>query len=552
MFRSRVRRLEDCDMNYRTFNRTLSVFCLAIGISLLSIPAWSADFCVNTAADLQNALTIAQNNGEDDIIRVQQGTYYGNFGGTFTDAHSLTLEGGYNHRRCKKREVDQNNTVLDGQNNVRVLELRSSGGASNFSIDGLTIKNGCHLQSIIQIETTGIVIVNNSSIIDNNCNDVGKAMVILGAYEVNLLNNSILRNSNGGVNIVNEIGFEAEFVNLERNLVENNIAGGQHGAGIRIYGANNVNVDSNIFNANLGADGGGLAIDRGKFIKMTNCVFNQNRVSNFGGGVIILSHKDLLTFDLSATNNTFYRNSGSVSNGGGMMIGGLPEDSNILIHNNIFWQNSNQSGNDFSIYNSSIEQLSILNNDFDQGTDGTYIQVPPISFDPSNLDKIDPLFIDPVNYDNHLKPDSPCIDAGINAGVYVDFDGDIRPQGLGFDIGADEYVSTSDSLDLGIARFSTSNRVSLSRNKNTVEISLAVLNNGTIDEEGSATVVGIQNSIEIYRETISVSNPIGNGQSVYDFPSYKPTLAGNILWTVKLEDGDPDLDEAVSYTTVVP
>ena len=88
--------------------------------------------------------------------------------------------------------------------------------------------------------------------------------------------------------------------------------------------------------------------------------------------------------------------------------------------------------------------------------------------------------------------------------------------------------------------------------KHSVKISLAVINNGTIDEEGSATVVGIQNSKEIYRKTISVSNPIGNGQSVYEFPPYTPKLAGNILWTVKLEDGDPDIDEAVSYTTVVP
>ena len=39
----------------------------------------------------------------------------------------------------------------------------------------------------------------------------------------------------------------------------------------------------------------------------------------------------------------------------------------------------------------------------------------------------------------HLTSSSPCIDAGTDAGVYTDMDGDSRPQGSGFDIGADEY-----------------------------------------------------------------------------------------------------------------
>ncbi len=54
--------------------------------------------------------------------------------------------------------------------------------------------------------------------------------------------------------------------------------------------------------------------------------------------------------------------------------------------------------------------------------------------------KADPLFVDPDNGDFHLKTNSPCKDAGTDAGVYVDIDGDTRPQGAGFDIGADEIV----------------------------------------------------------------------------------------------------------------
>jgi len=50
-----------------------------------------------------------------------------------------------------------------------------------------------------------------------------------------------------------------------------------------------------------------------------------------------------------------------------------------------------------------------------------------------------PLFVDESNFDFHLKPDSPCIDAGIDVRLTQDFDGNAVPQGLAPDIGAYEY-----------------------------------------------------------------------------------------------------------------
>ena len=40
--------------------------------------------------------------------------------------------------------------------------------------------------------------------------------------------------------------------------------------------------------------------------------------------------------------------------------------------------------------------------------------------------------------DYHIAPGSAAIDAGVNSGVTSDIDGDTRPQGSGYDIGADE------------------------------------------------------------------------------------------------------------------
>ena len=50
----------------------------------------------------------------------------------------------------------------------------------------------------------------------------------------------------------------------------------------------------------------------------------------------------------------------------------------------------------------------------------------------------DPRFVDPPGGDYHIGPGSAAADAGVAAGIGTDIDGDGRPVGADYDIGADE------------------------------------------------------------------------------------------------------------------
>ena len=52
----------------------------------------------------------------------------------------------------------------------------------------------------------------------------------------------------------------------------------------------------------------------------------------------------------------------------------------------------------------------------------------------------DPKFVDAVHDNYHLGAGSAAIDQGTDLGIPIDFDGNPRPFGAGFDIGFDEYV----------------------------------------------------------------------------------------------------------------
>ena len=61
-----------------------------------------------------------------------------------------------------------------------------------------------------------------------------------------------------------------------------------------------------------------------------------------------------------------------------------------------------------------------------------------------------PGFVNPAGHDYHLDSTSDAVDAGIDAGINEDKDGNPRPVGIGFDIGAYEYFYNLQVVNLPV------------------------------------------------------------------------------------------------------
>ncbi len=135
----------------------------------------------------------------------------------------------------------------------------------------------------------------------------------------------------------------------------------------------------------------------------------------FGLGIASYSTGPITNVTFSI--NTVYNN-GLVDNWGGGIVIEDKTARNVIIVNNIAYQNQAR-GN------------LVTDNG---GNSALY----------TNLNGTDPMFVNPSNQDFHLQSSSPAINNGTNptATIFVpsfDFDYATRPQGIRYDIGAYEY-----------------------------------------------------------------------------------------------------------------
>lgn len=206
---------------------------------------------------------------------------------------------------------------------------------------------------------------------------------------------------------------------------------GWAGGGIECRNQGNPTVERCAISGNEGRVGGGIYSWDNSSPMVTNCTISGNKVYN-GGGVLCE-----LTSSIYIINSTITGNRAD-NEGGGAWIS---TNSTLTMVNGVLWGNG-----PYEIENDSGSTIGISYSDVEGGDPGN-----PGSPWPGdgNIDA-DPLFIDPRPYseaptaggDYRLQTGSPCVDTGTAFIGAPDNDqgGDPRPQGPGYDIGADELA----------------------------------------------------------------------------------------------------------------
>jgi len=456
--------------------------CLAF-LALLAGGAWAAEYCVDpggggTHTDPHWALLAAQSNGEDDIIKVVQGTYNSTGSNYFyyysSEGHSVDLRGGYT-AGCASRVVAPANTILDAKGSSTVLFFQNGSGG-NISVDGFTIQNGISASSgggifarshsdsgaPVDITITNNIITGNSAAA--TCQGGGVyAMSYADSSSpggsVTLTNNTVTGNTadyDGGGAYAGSFSTSGTggTVTLTNNTITGNTTTHSNGHGGGVYAtsysgsaaAGTVSLTGNTITGNTGGgDGGGVGAwisgsSGGGTITITSNTVTGNTTTHsngHGGGVYAYAQEGSgsgTAGDVILTNNIIAGNNapGTVAYGGGveaMSYSTSGTKGDVTATNNTIVGNSSGhygggavfDGNTGRVYNNIIRGNTATTTAGDiylaslATADGYNNDYHEINGTWTNSNgNID---ADPVfvgTGDYHLQRTSPCVDTGIN------------------------------------------------------------------------------------------------------------------------------------------
>ena len=416
-------------------------------------------------------------------------------GGTYNEHIVMdsweSLEGGWNSDFTQQWDFENDGlepnpaylTVIDGEDNGTCITQLEKSGAN---INGLTIQNGrgvaggiyldhshpnvtnCILKDNVGVEplddryAAGGIVNHYSSPTVSNCDFVDNASEVdynWTAFAVlNEHSQAIFTKCSftGGIYFVTYFGAGNGIVNIysapiisECRFEENSSDAGVHGPVVNIYSSPLITRCSFIRNR-TDEEIGSAMYNWESNVLITNSEFIGNYIDDIDGdGVAIANSFSQCTI----INCTFADNRSSHKEVCGVITNF--NNSHSILWNSIVWDNiymiddspefgpiglcNFDESSTFEVYHSNIDQdedgFAVINGNISQNP--LFIQS---GWDDNGTPDVpsDDVW---VGGDYHLQQDSPCIDAGVGAGVYDDIDGDSRPQGAGYDIGADEYVS---------------------------------------------------------------------------------------------------------------
>jgi hypothetical protein len=282
-----------------------------------------------------------------------------------------------------------------------------------ITLAGLTIKNGHTLTG----GGSGLLIITSTVDVANFLISGGDATQ--GAD-----------NFGGGVAIIDSV------VEFAGNTVFDNKAGS--GAGVSVNNSD-VNMSRSEIRGNIAITGGGLRVVGESFVTMSgNKIINNRAKAGRGPGILLAGSSTI-----EAVNDIIADNGDSQGDGEGVNVwsGNL-----VALH----WTLANNDAIGLVASNGSVDLTNtIVAYHSTAGLFGSVVTAERTLFFGSGTNCTsgatcveslvgNPLFVDPSSFDYHIRHGSAAVDAGIDAFVWTDIDGEIRPAGAASDIGVDE------------------------------------------------------------------------------------------------------------------
>ena len=326
-------------------------------------------------------------------------------------------------------------TFVDGEGIRGPLVSAGSGVTESAVLRGFTIQNGKNNLvggGGINI-SSGSPLIENCTISHNLANGQSGGGLFIGGSPT-LSNNVIFDNESTGSGGGIYIGGGSPI--LVFNTIYSNTTF-DWGGGIYKWDGSAI-LRSNTIYSNTGPRGGGGIYNYDGPLTLQNNMIHRNRTAGGfdGGGVYIV-----LTNTVILENNTIYSNTAENGFGGGIYVQfGSPVISNSIVVSNTGFVGGGIAKGGVGAF--TIDYNNVWGNvALSPGTDNYYAVTAGVHSISS-----DPKFVDATNSNFHLNSGSPCINSGDpNTSLNSDFEGNKRPSGSGYDMGAYEYQSGADT-----------------------------------------------------------------------------------------------------------